>query len=209
MIPPVRTDVPTLSWVGAGRIWDCAGGAASFPVVPPVRPDAPLFWVGAGRIWDGGGRGRWRSNQPTTQKSFGLVWISVRPETSVPDSLRQCDALPAGFFRGLTVMTCGCRRGGADRGCASGNHRAWTENLGTSTQVRLWRPRPGRPPCASGYPTLLPPTEGGGGINVSTSRSGPLRAQNGGERPEVLLPPTFESLFLSLKPWPPNNESKM
>lgn len=35
------------------------------------------------------------------------------------------------------------------------------------------RPRPGRPPRASGYSTLLPPPEGGGGINVSTTRTGP------------------------------------
>ena len=71
-----------------------AGGAAGFPVAPPVLPDVPLFWVGAGRIWGGGGSGRGRRVPPT------FVWISVRPETSVPDSLRQCDALPAASSEG-------------------------------------------------------------------------------------------------------------
>lgn len=37
-------------------------------------------------------------------------------------------------------------------------------NLNPSAVRRL---RPGRPPCASGYPTLLSPSEGGGGFNVS------------------------------------------
>lgn len=44
--------------------------------------------------------------------------------------------------------------------------------LGTLTSSAVRRFRPGRPPRASGCPTLLSPAEGGGGLNVSASADG-------------------------------------
>ena len=170
-----------------------------FPSPPLSCPTSPF----AGRAPDGYGAAGGVAAVAFQPK---LVWISVRPETSVPDSPRQCDALPAAFVRGLTVMTCGCRRGGADRGRASGKHTGPEPKPRNLDPSAARRPRPGRPPCASGYPTLLPPTEGGGGTNVSTTRSGPL-ARSGGERPEVLLSPL--KTLLSENHGLPNETQKM
>ncbi|XP_078122856.1 V-set and immunoglobulin domain-containing protein 10-like 2 [Sander vitreus] len=95
------------------------------------------------RIWDCGGL-------RTTPFMANQVWTTARPESSV---LSPCT--PRGFVQGLTVMLCGCRRGG-DRVCACNLYPAWGKKIRNPDPSVVWWPLPGRPPSASGPTRWLP-----------------------------------------------------
>ena len=68
-------------------------------------------------------------------------------------------------------------------------HRDQARKTRNTDSSAVRRPRPGRPPCASGYLTPLPPPGAGcEGFNASSPRCG-SPGRSGMERPEVLLSP--------------------
>ena len=119
--------------------------------------------------------------------NLSLVRTSSRPDGAFP--LPQPTGRPnpaAGAFAPRADGAAG-RASGRPHGGIGGAHqtrpvrRDRAATLGTGKNpARCGGFAPGRPPRASGYPTLLPPPEGGGGFNVSFPA-----VRGGWERPGV------------------------
>ena len=156
---------------------------------------------------------------PGRRDTTTLVWASspkagrpLRPTHRL--SYRACASRgPLRGPRGLDVgRACLGEEGGGGGSLPYGAHPtgAWpatrTEN---KKAARLRRPRPGRRPCASGYPTLLsPPERARGGSNVpypALSSPSPGRLSGPG-RPDPYLPLVKHPLVSEL--WPTKNKTK-
>jgi hypothetical protein len=133
---------------------------SAFPTSPLSAPPPP----GGGRVWDGGGRGRGvPTNHPSLdQRPTGDLRTRLPP----PRALRRLRPRADGDDARVPPWRLGIENAPP----VPPGPEPKPRNLDPSAARR---PRPGRPPCASGYSTLHPPAEGGGGNNVSTTRTGP------------------------------------
>ena len=159
------------------------------------RGSLPLPFPSGGRVWVVSPEARGptlpsRGVGGPRQHTLLLVWTASRPDGALSFPLDWA-AATRGQPRLAPERSGGVGRRGrpteGDRGallvrCTG----ARPESSEPVTSARCGGLAPGRPPRAPGYPTLLPPPEGGGGFNVSI----PARPRSSGvERPGVLSSP--------------------
>ena len=181
----------------------CPQGRARHTLPPDAEgvssPSLPLRGSGLGRLPRGA-----RSHAPLSrgvggprQHTLLLVWTASRPDGALSFPTRL-----GGATRGQPRLAPERSGGVGRRGRPTEGDRgallvrctgARPESSEPVTSARCGGLAPCRPPRAPGYPTLLPPPEGGGGFNVSI----PARPRSSGvERPGVLSSPFPSSLCL-------------
>lgn len=169
----------------------------SSPALSPTCPGFPSRRVSRGARSSAVARGPPLAGVPASASSNALVvWApepvdrNARPPPSAFPNQRRAPARPAPRADGLAVSG----RAVTDRWWGGRGYRVRSPQSGPETSetlppARLRRLRPGRPPRASGYPTLLSPPGSGGGFNVSSPGLSPPAAPGGRlsgmERPGV------------------------
>ena len=144
-----------------------------------------------------GGPARSLVTLPSLGRRPDRTGLLVFPPTGRRNPARRARLAPR--HDGAAGSTSGCPTGGIS-GLVSQTVRCTGTGppLGTvKTPARCGGFAPGRPPRASGYPTLLSPPEGGRGVQCLP----PRRWLGGTERPEVLSF-SFETFFCPGNCWP-------
>lgn len=162
---------------GPGRFGEATAGAGSYPFFAPHPFNAGLATDSAGGRW-----GRWGGS---ARLSDGVP-VSLEARLPRPAGVIHCrsrapaHAGPAARGRGRILPTLPPSPG---LPLSRSPGRPLSE-LFVLSRARCFGPRALHPRAASGYPTLPPPPETGGGFNVSGVHTGPGSGWTW-ERPEV------------------------
>lgn len=149
----------------------------------PFRGSARLRGARASAAGGLGALSSARHVSPASQEGGARAW-SRRPVPAASSSgaraFKPSLGLSAGRLRPRSLPSRRHRALDGGGGCTGAARPAPTRRPAThepNKQLRLRRPRPGRRPRASGYPTRLPPAEGARGVQCLLT-----------ERPEVVIP---------------------